>query len=146
MSCIIARRCGGLLAWPLGYGYSPIHRRWAGPRSPRLLVELLRDVLEGLKTFKPSRILVVDGHYGHQSHTAAAAAKAGAAYINVWSILETLGVREWSQQLRFEEEYARELDAPPDRPGGASRLVEEAAAAAAASNACGRGGRRGDKL
>ncbi len=101
-------------------------------------------MLEGLKTFKPAGILVVDGHYGHRKHAASAAAEAGAAYINAWSILETLGVQGWSRQLRFEEEYARELDAPPGEPGRAARLVEEAAAAAAL-NACSGGG-RGDKF
>ena len=126
-SCRLAARCDALLAWPLGYGYSPMHRRWSGPRQPRLLEELLVDILQGLRGMGARRLLVVDGHLGHMEHAARAAGAAGAAYISLWRLLEAWGgLREWSEQLGYEKLLSTTLPRgvlPPPLP----RILERAA-------------------
>ena len=123
-SCILAGRCNGLLAWPLGYGYSPIHRYWSGPGSGELLEELLEDILHGLRGMGASKLVVVDGHYGHREAARRAAKRAGALYLNVWELMRDLD--SWEKQLRFEEMYAQLLlggEGGRESPG---RVVEEA--------------------
>ncbi len=105
VSCLAAEELDALVAWPLGYGYSPLHKRWAGPRSPEALGRLVAEIVEGLQGMGASAVVVVDGHYGHRGAVRAAAAAAGAGYVNAWeALIEETRARSLGEQLRLEEE------------------------------------------
>ena len=108
-ACLAAGQQGWLIAWPLGYGYSPAHRYWAGPRSIALLERLIGDIVSSLLSLEPRCLLVLDAHLGHEHTVRKAAEGSGAVYANLWRLLERLGLRGWSRQLGFEAEAWRML-------------------------------------
>ncbi|MET1128835.1 MAG: creatininase family protein [Thermoproteota archaeon] len=107
-SCSASTLCGGLVAWPIGYGYSPMHS-WSVSLKPALLRELVSAVASGLLAAGALRVVVVDGHYGHRSAVADAARSAGALYVNVWSLLEEEGLTSFEEMLEFEREFSAVL-------------------------------------
>lgn len=130
VSCIAAAGLDALVAWPLGYGYSPLHRRWAGPRSPEALRSLVEDVVAGLLGMGAALVVVVDGHYGHRDLVRGAAAASGAGYVNAWeAIIEETGARSLGEQLRLEEELWGSISAGRLHPlllRAAERVAAEA--------------------
>jgi len=112
-SCLAARGEGWLVAPPLGYGFSPCHRRLAvGPGGPRLLEELLADIVGGLLRGGALHVAVVDGHEGHRGVAEAVAARLGASHHSVWDSLARaarVDPLDWRGLLGLEEELAGEL-------------------------------------
>ncbi len=101
VSCTASRLCGVLVAWPLGYGFSPGHG-WSVSLDEDSVAGLAAEVAAALLRRGASRVVVVDGHYGHMEPVRRAVEAAGALYLNVWRVLEELGVRRFREQLGFE--------------------------------------------
>ncbi len=109
-ACTASKQCGALVAWPLGYGYSPAHRYWAG-LGPGLLRETVSSIIEGLRRASPGAVIVVvDGHYGHRGVVEGAAESSGALYFNTWSYaIREAGLSSLAEQFWFEEKLWESL-------------------------------------
>lgn len=133
VACTASHICGTpgtAILWPLGYGYSPLHRYWVG-LGPEQVAGLVRALLRSARgiTATEARLAVIDGHYGHREVVEEAAMGEGACYFNVWSALYSLGLRSFEEQLGFEKNFWRtclEGTGPIDMVTG---LIEGAARA-----------------
>ena len=111
-SCAAAEDTGWLLAPPLGYGLSPSHTAWVGPRSGRLLEEALVEAVAGLYRLGARHVAIVDGHEGHRGVAERAAARSGASHHSLWSHLARaagVDLLDWGRLYRLEEEIAARL-------------------------------------
>ena len=104
-----AREC--LVAPPLPYGYSPMHRAKV-ELPPQLLEDALQAILRGFTGLLAARrVVVVDGHYGHRDIVERVARSLGAGYCNVWGrIIEEYGLESFEQQLRVEKKIVEALE------------------------------------
>ncbi|MET1100981.1 MAG: creatininase family protein [Pyrodictiaceae archaeon] len=105
VACRVARHCHVLVAWPLGYGYSPTHRRWAGFDNS-LLQEVVKSIVGTLlERIGYERVLVLDAHYGHKDIVLKAIRGYGdrVVYFNFWDKAISMGYRSLTQQLSLEE-------------------------------------------
>ena len=107
-SCRVAEKCGWLVAWPLGYGFSPGHR-YSVSLDEDLDARLVLHVADSLRRLGARRIVVVDGHYGHSVGLGSVLRSRGHDYINVWSVLEGLGYSDFEKQVLFEKLFSRYL-------------------------------------
>jgi creatinine amidohydrolase/Fe(II)-dependent formamide hydrolase-like protein len=132
-SCIAAEEEGWLIAPPLGYGYSPCHRVWAGEPSPEALGERIYWIVSGLYRMGAAYVAVVDGHYGHWGVAEAASRRAGAGYHNVWPLLARaagVDMLDWGRLRMLEEDVAEALASGklPEPVLKAGRMLREAVA------------------
>jgi creatinine amidohydrolase/Fe(II)-dependent formamide hydrolase-like protein len=105
-ACRVAEKCAALVAWPLGYGFSPVHRCSVSLGEDEV-ARLVLDVASGLYSMGASRVIVVDGHYGHREAVMRATAPRGIGYVNVWDILSWFGLDSFEKQIGFERELAK---------------------------------------
>jgi creatinine amidohydrolase/Fe(II)-dependent formamide hydrolase-like protein len=128
-SCLAARGHEGLtVAPPLGYGFSPCHRRWTGPGEPRLLERLVRDTVAGLGRAGARGVVVVNGHYGQEGLAEAAARATGAGYVGLWRVIAEeagIGLWDWERLAGLEEALTGALLG--DSSGEAMGLLRRAA-------------------
>jgi len=102
-SCRLAQRCNWLVAWPLGYGFSPEHR-YSVSLDEDLVARLVLHIARGLEALGARRVVVLDAHYGHREAVMRATTSRGYVYINVWDLVAELGYYGFSEQLAFEKE------------------------------------------
>jgi hypothetical protein len=105
-ACRVAEKCAALVAWPLGYGFSPVHW-YSVSLGEDEVARLVLGVANGLYSMGASRVIVVDGHYGHREAVMRATAPRGIGYVNVWDILSELGIDSFKKQIGFERELAK---------------------------------------
>ena len=108
VSCRLARRCGWLVAWPLGYAFSPEHR-YSVSLDEDLDASLVAWIAGSLLRLGASRVIVVDGHYGHRVALEHVAKTRGFGYINVWDTLISMGYSSFDKQVGFEKAFAEYL-------------------------------------
>ena len=108
VSCRIARRCGWRVAWPLGYSFSPEHR-YSVSLDEDLDASIVSWIAGSFLRLGASRVVVVDGHYGHRVALERVAGTRGFGYINVWDALIGMGYSSFNKQLHFEKIFARYL-------------------------------------
>ncbi len=113
-SCMASRLCSVLVAWPIGYGFSPEHT-WSVSLDEDGVARLVARIVESLKRRGARRVIVVDGHYGHREVLARIL---GGSYINVWDILVEEGLDSFDKQLEFEAMLIR---------GGGERYIRAVA-------------------
>lgn len=121
IACRAAEYCEGLVAWPIGYGYSPFHK-WSVSLEPSLLGKLVSTAIDGLYAAGAKLVIVVDGHYGHKEIVSKAATRA--RYVNVWDLLREYGIKSFEEQLEFENKYAAHIS---ERNDTINMLLERAA-------------------
>ena len=124
-ACEASRLCGVAVTPPMSFGYSPMHRRWAGLSRETLALVVTEVIASLMKRMGASAVIVVDGHYGHKGVVGKAAEAIGAGYVNVWDIITSKGFTSFEDYLRFEEIAAREIAS--DDPGILSEIIKEAA-------------------
>ena len=107
-SCRAAKRCGWLVAWPLGYSFSPEHR-YSISIDEDLDASLISWIAGSLLRLGANRVIVVDGHYGHRAALERVAKVRGFGYINVWDVLISIGYSSFNEQVRFEKAFAKYL-------------------------------------
>ncbi len=105
ISCRVAKQCGWLVAWPLGYSFSPEHR-YSVSLDEDLDAALVAWVAGSLLRLGASRVIVVDGHYGHRVALEHVAKTRGLGYINVWDALTSMGYSSFDEQVGFEKAFA----------------------------------------
>ncbi len=108
-ACRASRLCGILVAWPLGYGFSPEHE-WSVSLGEDDIARLAAHVVKSLKRRGVREVVVVDGHYGHSLAIRKAVEAAGARYVNVWKVFEKKGVKGFRAQLVLEQRLYRGED------------------------------------
>ena len=101
VSCRAADICDALVAWPIGYSFSPGHARSVS-LDEDMVGRLVGLVVEGLGRLGASRVVVVDGHYGHRVVVERVSASRGALYVNVWDLLVEEGFETFEKQVLFE--------------------------------------------
>jgi len=107
-SCRVARGCGWLVAWPLGYSFSPEHR-YSISLDEDLDASLISWIASSFLRLGASRVIVVDGHYGHRAALERVAESRGLDYINVWDVLTSMGYSSFDEQVSFEKAFAKYL-------------------------------------
>lgn len=108
-ACRVAERCGWLVAWPLGYSFSPEHKHSVS-LDEDLDALLVSWIAKSLLRLGAGRVIIVDGHYGHKTALERVAETKGIGYVNVWDLLASMGYREFSDQVRFEKMLAKYLE------------------------------------
>ena len=109
VACRAAERCGWLVAWPIGYSFSPEHKHSIS-LDEDLDALLVSWIAESFLRLGAERVVIVDGHYGHKLALERVAEMKGIGYVNVWDLLASMGYREFNSQLRFEKMLARYLE------------------------------------
>ncbi|BEP16879.1 hypothetical protein PYJP_02310 [Pyrofollis japonicus] len=105
-ACRAAEKCAALVAWPLGYGFSPMHK-YSVSLDEDEVARLVLGITSSLYSIGASRVIVIDGHYGHREAVMRATAPRGISYVNVWDVLSKLGLNSFDKQIGFERELAK---------------------------------------
>lgn len=108
IGCRVAEACNWLVAWPLGYGFSPGHR-YSVSLGEDLVARLVLHVADSLKRLGATRVVVIDGHYGHSVGLGNAVRSRGYEYVNVWDELIHIGYSSFDEQVLFEKLFSKYL-------------------------------------
>lgn len=102
-ACLASNLCGLAVTPPLSFGYSPVHKRWAGLSRESLALVMTEILTSLLKRMGASMIVVIDGHYGHKEVAWNVANALGIGYVNIWDIAVMKGFVSFEDFMRFEE-------------------------------------------
>ncbi len=108
-ACEASTLCGLVVTPPMSFGYSPMHKRWAGLSRESLTLVVAEVVTSLKKRMGAPRVVIVDGHYGHKDVVRGVAEALGAKYVNVWDVITSKGFAGFEDSLRFEEIAAKEI-------------------------------------
>lgn len=124
-ACEASRVCGVAVTPPMSFGYSPMHKRWAGLSREALTLFVAEVVTSLIKRVGASKVIIVDGHYGHKDVVKKVADALGAPYVNVWDVVTVKGFKGFREYLRFEGLAAREIVS--EDPGVLAEVIGEVA-------------------